>query len=292
MNRNHEVSDWIAAAAALRARISDLFGLGPAEHVVLVPGILIGLQVLLHSLNIRRVGLSDQEYYGQAHFPAFDVRASGLDELLTSAARERPDAVLTSLVTWRGEELPVAQLFCRLRSGLGEKVPLLIADCTHAGAVGFPNLDRLNADIVCGDTGKWIFPADWESKIAFFWFRTPLLATTARRAFEPFFLAAGERDALLRARWLDPAEVAAVECWYRRRHLDLKALRRRHRANLALAARLADHYGVAITEGNCILRLGAGTTPDTLLKKLDRAGLTWRMPDGEIRILCRADVLR
>ena len=290
LNRPGDVSDWVSAAAALRRRVSDLFGAGPAEHVVLAPGILIGLQVLLPGLGVRRICLSDREYYGRAHFPAQEMCSPALEDLVECAAGARPDAVLASLVTWRGEEIPIARLFRRIRAQCGRRAPLLIADCTHAGAVGFPELGKLGADMVCGDTGKWILPPGRESRIAFLWFRTEALARAARRAFEPFFLAAGSRDGFLYSRWLDPAEVLSVEDWYRRRRLGRPDLERRHRANLRLAARLAGRFGVTPAEGNSILRLAAGSPAVSLLAKLESLGLVWRLPDGTIRIQCRADV--
>jgi hypothetical protein len=188
--------------------------------------------------------------------------------------------------------LPIASVFRRVRAVYGESRPLLVADCTHAGAAGFPSLAELGADIICGDAGKWILPTEWESKIAFFWFGTAALALAAGRAFAPFFLATHVQDETPSARWLDPAEVLAVARWFHKRQPRRAALLRRYRASLALAARLADHYGVPRPSTICALRLNAATPEDALLRKLGRRRLVWRLPGGEIRILCRADACR
>jgi hypothetical protein len=267
--------------------MADLFRIGPTERIVLAPGILIGLQILFRSLGVRRLHLTDQEYYTQAHFPELKVGTLGIDHYLAPRRPPRPDALVVSLVTFRGEALPIAGVFRRVRAVYGRRHPLLVA-----GAAGFPSLADLGADIICGDAGKWILPAEWESKIAFFWFRTAALASAAGRAFAPFFLATHGQDELPHARWLDPAEVLAVARWFKKRPPARAALLRRHRASLSLAARLADHYGVPRPSNICALRLDAATPEDALLKKLGRRHLVWRMPGGDIRILCRADACR
>ncbi|HWX42421.1 MAG TPA: hypothetical protein VN345_14820 [Blastocatellia bacterium] len=278
-------ADCYRMAAQLRSRIAELFGGEPAETLILCPGILIGLQALFSNLDVKRVALSDEEYYGQIHFPHLATEAFAIDELIGRVRDWKPDAVVLSLVTWRGRVIPLAEIFRELRAELKEETPLLIADYSHGGAVGFPDMAGLNADIVCGDPLKWIAKPDEETRLAFLRIREGALLEKALRVFRPFFLATAEQQEQLLARWLDPREIQdAVEGLSR---LDRGTLASRHAQNLSLARQLGFELGVSEHVQSSILWLGEGRP---LPEWLARSGLVWKAPGGGVRILCRAEI--
>jgi hypothetical protein len=274
---------WMAAQ--LRSRIAELFGGGPAETLILCPGILIGLQALFSSLDVKRVALSDEEYYGQIHFPHLAIKTFAIDELVGRVRDWKPDAVVLSVVTWRGRVIPLAEIFRELRAQLKEETPLLIADYSHGGAVGFPDMAGLNADIVCGDPLKWIAKPDGETRLAFLRIRDGALLEKALRVFRPFFLATAEQHEQLLARWLDPREIQeAVEGFS---GLDRGTLASRHAQNLSLARQVGFELGVSDRVQSSILWLDAGRP---LPEWLARSGLVWKATGGGVRILCRAEL--
>jgi hypothetical protein len=167
------------------------------------------------------------------------------------------------------------------------RTPLLVADYCHAGAVGFPSVKKLAADVVCGGAGKWVTPPLWDSRLGFLWFGSELLFSQATRAFAPFFLATDQQSLSLVSRWIDPAEVRALEAWLAHRSLNRSALIAQYRADKEFASGLAARFGIDCPQSN-ILWLNHGLSRDKRLRALERLGLTWRMPDGKIRILCRA----
>jgi hypothetical protein len=157
----------LAAANDLRATISDLLEVQHSDRIILAPGILVALRVLFSHLHIERIALTSEEYYGAEHFPGATVRAASCDALFDPRLTGDSEAVLASPASWRGARQPVAELFDSIRKRLGEGAPLLVADYAHAGSVGFPSVDRLGADVICGDLEKWILPPtgipEWHS---------------------------------------------------------------------------------------------------------------------------------
>jgi selenocysteine lyase/cysteine desulfurase len=289
MRSSNENNESVKAAAELRTIIKELFDAPQIDRIVLTPSILTGLHIFLASLNVKRVAVSTYEYYGQYHLPNLEVRAFGLEGFAEQVKRFRPEAVILSLVSWRGKVLPVGQLFCQLRTALGQKSPLLIADCAHVGALGFPDLTSLGADVVCGDMCKWITPPDWQRNLALLWFRTHSLSVKANKAFAPFYLATLKAQKHLLSRWMDPYEVRTVVSWIRDRRLDRDTLRQRHQHNMELASKLAQQLGVNGPPESSILWLDQVRKRHILFQELEQHGLVWRPPTGGLRILCRAE---
>ena len=201
----------LAAANDLRETISDLLEVHHSDRIILAPGILVALRTLFSHLQIERIALTSEEYYGVEHFPGATVRAASCDALFDPRLTGDSEAVLASPASWRGARQPVAELFDSIRKTSGEGAPLLVADYAHAGSVGFPSVDRLGADVICGDLEKWILPPDWNTRVAFLWFRTQQLFLRAVKAFRPFFLATQASDVSMLARWVEPTDVLAFD---------------------------------------------------------------------------------
>jgi hypothetical protein len=289
MKSSNENTESVRAASALRQMIKELFDAPRPDRVILTPSILAGLHIFMSSLNVRRVAISHDEYYTQHHFPHLEVRAFELEGFAEQVKRFRPDALILSLVTWRGRTLPVGPLFRQVWAALGPESPLLIADCAHAGAVGFPNLAAIGADVVCGDICKWITPPQWQRNLAFFWFRTHELSIKANRAFAPFYLATPQEQKHLSSRWMDPYEVRTVVRWIKEGSLDRAILHQRYHHNIELAGKLAQQLGVSGPLESSILWLDKERKRHILFKELEQYGLVWRPPTGGLRILCRAE---
>ena len=284
----NSVRELHAKALRIRQTFCNMFEAPPPNRIVLVPSILGALQILFANMQVRRVLLTDGEYYGAPHLPAQRVMASSVNNLLKGVKEFRPDAVIVSVVTWKGEVLPCAELFSQIRRMRKHGMtPLLVADYCHAGAVGFPSVKKLAADVVCGGAGKWVTPPLWDSRLGFLWFGSELLFSRAKGAFAPFFLATNHQSLSLVSRWIDPAEVRALEAWLAPRSLNRSALIAQYRADKEFASGLAALFGIDCPQSN-ILWLNHGLSRDKRLRALERLGLTWRMPDGKIRILCRA----
>ena len=284
-------SETLAAASGLRSTISDLFQARPPERIVLAPGILVALQILFAHLGVRRILLTTEEYYDESHFPAQTVRVSRADAIPDLVRSQRFDAVIASPASWRGERLAVRELFQSIRDQLGEAAPLLVADTAHVGAVGFPTVTGLGADLVCGDLEKWILPPDRTTRIAFLWSRSQALAEHLARAFQPFFLATEGSTAPLLARWVDPAEVLELSRWLDEHDAIREHLQERHLADLKLAAWLSRRFGHTRDPKTSILWLDPDHGTDPLVMELAKMGLAWQLPGRGIRILCRSDVV-
>jgi len=281
----------LAAANDLRATISDLLEVHHSDRIILAPGILIALRTLFSHLHIERIALTSEEYYGAEHFPAATVRAASCDALFDPRLTGDCDAVLASPASWRGARQPVAELFDSIREALGEGAPLLVADYAHAGSVGFPSVDRLGADVICGDLEKWILPPDWNTRVAFLWFRTQSLFDRAVEAFRSFFLATKNSDVSMLARWVDPADVLAVSRGLASLGLTPDQLRVRHRADMRLALELASRVEPARIPETSILWFEEGVLDGETLEELEKLGLVWRLPGLGTRVLCRSDVV-
>jgi selenocysteine lyase/cysteine desulfurase len=281
----------LADAARVRREVARVFDAEPADHVVLAPGILCALRYLLQAAGVERLVLTTDEYYGPRHFGNMTVRTAPATALAARVARTRADAVIASVVSWRGHPLPVSDLFGDIRARFGTRTPLLVADYTHAGALGFPPVRGLNADVVCGDPERWLLSPRHCSKLAFLWVRSPRLHRQARRAFAPFFLSMHAQDQDRSARWADPREVHEFAAWLERARLTRARLHGRHEANLRLKQKLAAALGIDGSDRAAVLWTDA-KVPTRLRRSLDRAGLLWQADARHTRVICRADAFR
>ena len=165
-------ANTLELANELRRNISDLLGVRHSDRIVLAPGILVALRVLFSHLQIKRILLTSEEYYDESHFPGESVQIACCDAIPELLQKRSFDALVASPASWRGARQPVAELFGWSRKVLESKAPLLVADYAHAGSIGFPPAGSLGADVVCGDLEKWILPPDWNSRVAFLWWRS------------------------------------------------------------------------------------------------------------------------
>src|ERR1043166_4351691 len=239
-------------ASRLRRKMSSPFAVPQPERIVLTPGILIGLHLLFAGLAVRKLLTTTGEYHTSAHFPRLITSESDVTTLLTSTKRFKPDALLASLVTWKGDVLPLGDLFSRFRTTLRSDCPLLVADCTHAGAIGFPPLRRIHADVICGDLCKWITPLEYQRNLAFLWFANKRMAETARQIFNPFFLATEDQTVEPVARWIDPAVVRNVLEQLNASKMKRENIASRHSANITMAHILSKRFGLTRTPESSI----------------------------------------
>jgi hypothetical protein len=247
----HSERQMLALANDLRTTISDLLEVDHADRIILAPGILVISQRVLE------------------------------DDCA---------AVVASPASWRGTRQPVAEQFTAIRKALGREAPLLVADYAHAGSIGFPSVEALGADVVCGDLEKWILPPDWNSRVAFLWFRTDGLFREATAAFHSFFLATQAPDVSMSARWVDPADVLAVSRRLADPGVTAGQLRERHRADLELARELAGRLHASRTPETSILWFEEDELDGEMVEELEKMGLVWRLPGRGTRVLCRSDV--
>jgi len=279
-----------ATANDLRSTISDLLEVPHSDRIILAPGILVALRVLFSHLDIERIALTSEEYYGVEHFPGATVRTASCDALFDPLLTADFEAVLASPASWRGTRQPVQELFASIRKQLGRRAPLLVADYAHAGSVGFPSVERLGADVICGDLEKWILPPDWNTRVAFLWFRTERLFLRAVEAFRPFFLATKALDASMFARWVDPSDVQSVSKGLASLGVTPDRLRERHRADMRMARELASRVEPARVPQTSILWFEENELDGETVEELEKFGLVWRVPGRGTRVLCRSDV--
>lgn len=280
----------LVLANDLRTKISDLLEVDHSDRIILTPGILVALRILFAHLRIERILLTSEEYYDEDHFPEQAVRIARCEAISELVLQGDCAAVIASPASWRGTRQPVAEQFASIRKALGREAPLLVADYAHAGSIGFPSVDALGADVICGDLEKWILPPDWNSRVAFLWFRTDDLFREATAAFRPFFLATQAPNVSMSARWVDPADVLAVS----RRLADLGVtagqLRERHRADLEFARDLAGRLHASRMPETSILWFEEDELDGEMVEDLEKMGLVWRLPGRGTRVLCRSDV--
>ena len=257
-----------------------------ARRIVLAPAVLSPLRHLFSALGVERLALTAEEYYAPRHFPAIQVSSAPASALLAQIRKSRPQAIVVSVVSWRGEPLPVAEIFAEIRAH-SARPPLLVADYTHAGAIGFPPMTALNADLVCGDPEKWLLPRG-PSKLGFLWMRSPALFRVARAAFAPFFLAVDAPADPRSARWVDPLEVRRIARWLTDARLTREKLDARHQGNLRMKRTLAETLGID-SRGESSVIWTTARIPAPLRKRLESLGLIWRV-GTHTRILCRAEV--
>ena len=273
-------------ATRVRRDIARLFDGYPARRIVLAPGVLSSLRHLFSVLGVERLALTAEEYYAPRHFPAIQVSCTPASAVLAQIRKSRPQAVVVSVVSWRGEPLPVAEIFAEIRAQ-SARAPLLVADYTHAGAIGFPPMTALNADLVCGDPEKWLLPRG-PSKLGFLWMGSPALFRVARAAFAPLFLAVDAPADPRSARWVDPLEVGRIARWLTDARLTRRKLEARHQGNLGMKRTLADRLGID-SRGESSVIWTTARIPAPLRKRLESLGLIWRA-GTHTRILCRAEV--
>jgi len=280
-----------AIASDLRRTVSGLLVVHHPDRIILAPGILIALRALFSQLRIERILLTDEEYYDASHFPAGPVRVASCQEIPRVLQEHQFDALVASPASWRGVRQPVAKLFGGIRETLGELAPLLVADCAHAGAIGFPSPESLGADVVCGDLEKWILPPNCSSRVAFLWFSSRRLFLEATEAFRAFFLAMEGSDVALAARWVGPDDVLAASGRLAELDVTRNQLRTRHQADMKLAETLASRLDPSRVPETSILWFEDDETGGEIVEQLDDLGLVWRLPGRGTRILCRSDVV-
>lgn len=279
-------------ADGLRRTISDLLEVPHSDRIILAPGILVALRILFSRLQIKRILLTSEEYYDESHFPEETVRVASCEAIQGLLQKRDFDVLIASPASWRGVRQPVAELFGWIRETLGRRAPLLVADYAHAGSIGFPSVERLGADVVCGDLEKWILPPDWNSRLAFLWFRTHRLFLEAARAFRPFFLATQASDVSMLARWVDPADVLSVSNELAHLSVTPRQLRERHQADTKLARELAQRLHAPGVPETSILWLEEDALGEaTVVAALEKLGLVWRLPGRGVRVLCRSDIV-
>lgn len=272
----------------LRTQLCELLAASNPERIIYGPGILNSLQVFFAAAKVRRLALGNEEYYDPEHFYAQEVRVFSTETLEHDLDSFRADAVILSAVSWKGRQISVNSVFNKFRR-LRQR-PLLVVDYSHAGAAGFQSIDQLQADIVCGDFAKWITPPGLCAKISFLYFRSTTPFQIARSVFGRFFLALEETNSSARqARWVDPAEIETLTDWLSTEAIDRHTLLRNYQGNMQLAASLAKRLGLSYEVGTCILWIpGTLQLSDPIIDQLESGGLAWRVPSGDIRILCRA----
>ena len=279
-------------ADGLRRTISDLLEVPHSDRIILAPGILVALRILFSRLQIKRILLTSEEYYDESHFPGETVRVASCEAIQGLLQKRDFDVLIASPASWRGVRQPVAELFGWIRETLGRRAPLLVADYAHAGSIGFPSVEGLGADVVCGDLEKWILPPDWNSRLAFLWFRTHRLFLEAARAFRPFFLATQSSDVSMLARWVDPSDVLSVSNELANLSVTPRQLRERHQADTKLAKELAQRLHATGVPETSILWLKEDELGEaTVVAGLEKLGLVWRLPGRGVRVLCRSDIV-
>ena len=285
---NHRTEADYRLAGQVRQLVTEVHG-AASSAVVLAPGTLSGLRLVFASLGIERIALSEGEYFDAGSFPDAAVDVLDADDVLESVVRRRPNAVLLSQVTWKGERLPLEPIFRHIRRRLGARTPLLVADYAHAGAAGFPKAAESGADIVIGDVTKWITPPTWPDRLAYLWFRSPAHRGQARRIFASFYLALAKPTAQLEARWVDPVAVEKVVAFRMSAKPTRRELVERHANDLALAKRLAGWCGVP-QPSSALLWVGTAAGVAKIPKWVEDQGLLWRPAAGGARVMCRSDL--
>lgn len=268
-------------ASRVRKQLSTLFRLPGSDRIIFTPSLLIAIQLILRLDKAERIALGTSEYYTPEHFPGLEVKVFEPSRLVDAALEFHPQLVILSLVSWTGNLIPVSKLFKEARLALGENCPILVADCTQAGAAGFPRIDEIDADIVCGDASKWIMPQAAQRNLAFMWFPDSDLYSKISKYFKPFYLAT-EGEQLTRAsRWIDPEVLQGLTYYLASMKFSRGALRDQHAENMKLARELTD--GSAPTS---IVLIKNPSKLRTLPKFIHELGLKWELPEG-VRILCR-----
>ncbi len=275
-------------SSKLRKHVCELFGGSEPESVVLAPGILSALQVVFAALDVESLALPTGEYYSKPHFPAQRVIACKPAQLLQTVQDTSPSAVITSLIAWTGDPQDAPALFEEIRNRNGRRPPLLVLDYTHAGAVGFPPMCSLNADIVVGDFAKWVAPANLAKYVAFLWIANPKLRERLVESFRGFFLATRQSTPRA-ARWLPSWELRQILDYIEDSKLTRKSLLARTSRDLELAKQVASVLGIACPSNSILWTRKLKKHP--LISALLKSDLIWNTGNG-YRIRCRAELLQ
>ncbi len=285
---NRAVEAHYGLAREVRRLVSDVYGAASAS-VVLAPGTLAALRAVFASLGVRRVALSEGEYFDAASFPETEVQVAHVDALLAGVVRRPPDALVLSVVSWHGDRLPLEAVFRQVRRRLGSRAPLLVADFAHAGAAGFPKATEVGADIVVGDVTKWITPPTWADKLAWIWVRSAEHRALAQRLFASFYLALAKPTSKLEARWVDPDAVEKIAAFRMSAKPTRRELVERYAKDLALAKRMAGWCGASEPSSSLLwIKSAAGVAK--IPSWAADLGLVWQPPAGGARVMCRSDL--
>ena len=283
----------MSEADVIRSTLSDLLGRN-AKEAILAPGALVALRLFFHHQGVCTVLLSDREYYAPGHFPDLQVHVAPFGELASAAERLSPDAVVASVVSWRGRVGDVASLSDELRkrfragprSGRTRRErPLICVDWCHAGAAGFPSAVGVRFDVLFGDVTKWLIPPRAPDRLAFL-LGSEDLSPSLRSCFEGLHAAGGGRAAR-EARWIDGRTLEEVARSVDGAASDRKLLRARHEANMRLARVVAeanDHAAPA----SALLWFPGVRPSDLDLGALPSHEQAWDTGAG-VRVICQVE---
>jgi hypothetical protein len=276
-----------AAAGRIRRFVARISGAAPAEDLVLAPGVLAALRLLLADRGVRRLVLSDQEYYAAPHFPGMEVTVAPVADIVRRCRRARADAVVLSTISYRGMRVPFEAIVAELRDSLGARAPLVIADVTQNGAAGFPRIDTLGADVCCGDASKWITPIASPDRLAYLWLGSGELRAAARRLYGGFFQATTDPGADCAARWIQPEHLFELDRFVTDQRITPRRLATRHAADLELARALATVAGAPEPETAILWIPDARLARRRLSARVRREHLAWDFPGEGTRVLCQ-----
>lgn len=288
--KRHSFKFYIDEAEFLRVQLGNLFGATPSAHLVFVPGLLIGMRISLTDLGIRSVSVTSEEYYLCSDFGRLNATLVHPNEVTSSVCEQKPDAVIASVVSWRGRRTQIRADFTEIRRKMGPRCPLLIADCSHSGAAGWPLVNDLGADVVCGDPCKWLAPSIQPANLAFIWFCSDKYFARIQPSFSPFCLALSAHRTDAQARWVNPSDIHKLSAWHRQRDLDRSVLTAMFQENLHFAQMLAHRWSLSHVPDTSILWLHDKPN-DALFDTLLDHGLVWEKNDG-FRVIARADIAR
>lgn len=284
----------------LRSTISDMLGRNAGE-AILAPGALVALRLLFHHRGASTILLSDREYYAAGHFPDLEVHVAPFEDMGEAVRRFSPDAVVASLVSWRGQVGDVEGLCRSLRETASGRSPasdernrsgppdpsgrpLVCVDWCHAGAAGFPSAEGLSADVLFGDASKWLIPAATPDRVAFL-LGGAELTPTLRSCFGGLYRSGGGRTAR-EARWISDATLEEVAKRVRGAASDRSRLDARHARNMELARTVAEDNGQSAPDA-AILWFPGASASDLDLGALPSPELAWETEAG-VRVLCQA----
>lgn len=288
MRVNYDTSRDEESARRLRGQISSLFGAPRPSDIVLAPGGLIALRILFNCLGVKRLLLTEDEYYEPLHFSGLDVVVCKSDALVQTAKRVRPDVAIASVVSWKGKYLNVPEYFsaiCRFN-----RPPLLVADYAHAGACGFPRIRSLHADLVFGDIAKWVTPPGFNANVTYLWGGSRTVKAVIREAFQGFYLATSHNSSKA-ATWVRPEDIQAILGFLVEKQLTRRDLLRQFSRNIAVARTLAEDLRLRnVPDTGIVWTSGSRKRAKRKFARLEQQGLVWKIADG-YRVLCRAEVL-
>lgn len=282
MNSFHE-------AMRFRQHLKDLFAINQSNDIVLMPGILVFLQGCLRALDINSMITSQEEYYEPQHLPNVLLKLEDERSIAPCVTQNRTDAVLISQVSWLGRELNCKAIIHELRNSGGPQ-PIIIVDYSHAGAIGFPPIHEIDADIIVGDVEKWIRNEAWGSPLAFAVVKNQNVMHQLEKHLAPFYLALAHESDMRMARWVDPRTLREILNEFEDRSLSRPKLLERYKRNMRLAKRVMGCCDPQ-NDSHCTIVVCDEFNDSELLSSLRSKGLVWDLPDGRMRIICRSDVL-